>query len=341
MESPLVTRSDIAAAAERLEPRIRRTPVLTVPGQELDSPHVPDHSTISLKLEYLQHSGTFKGRGAMHFMLTNEISSAGVTAASGGNHGAAVAWAAQQLGHRATIFVPTISAAAKVDRLRSYGAEVVQVGAVYAESLEACAEHQNKTGATGIHAYEAPDVFAGAGTTGREFELQVAQQGLPPLDFILVACGGGGLVGGIATWFGGQPDNSGGHRPTIVACETNDTAAYAHALAAGRPVDVAVKGIAADALGATSVGILAFAALQAAGASSALVDDQAVLEAQRDLWDRFRIVVEPSAAVPMAALRTGAWAVAQSEAEPVVIEPGSHIGVVVCGANTGFGNLES
>lgn len=326
----MVTRSDIKAAADRLQPRIRRTPVLTVPGAEFGSPHVPDDATVSLKLEYLQHSGTFKGRGAMHFMLTNEISSAGVTAASGGNHGAAVAWAAQQLGHRATIFVPTISAPAKVDRLRSYGAEVIQTGAVYAESLAACDEHQASTGATGIHAYEAPEVFAGAGTTGREFELQVADQGLPTLDALLVACGGGGLVGGIATWFNsGLPSLFEEVPPTIVACETHDTAAYAEAQQAGQPVDVAPKGIAADALGASRIGTLAFAALQGAQAQSALVDDEAVLAAQRDLWGRFRIVVEPSAAVPVAALRSGAFEV----------EPGHHIGVVVCGANTGFDNL--
>lgn len=316
METPLVQPGDIEAAAGRIASRLRTTPLFTVPGTEIGV-----DGTITFKLESLQHSGTFKARGATNFMLSNEIAEAGVTAASGGNHGAAVAWAAQQLGHRAAIFVPTISAPAKVTRLRSYGAEVVQVGEVYAESLEACLEHQAKTGATGIHAYEAPDVFAGAGTTGREFEAQLAAQGKPPLDSILVACGGGGLAGGIATWFGSQLQ--------VVACETFDTAAYAAAAEAGRPVDVAVKGVAADALGATSIGSLAFVALRAAGAESALVDDDAVLSARRDLWERYRVVVEPSAAVPMAAILSGSW----------LPEPGHHTGIVLCGANTSLDDL--
>lgn len=312
-----MTRADIAAAAERLASRIRATPILTVPGSQLDST-----ATVSMKLEYLQHSGTFKGRGAMHFMLNNQIADAGVTAASGGNHGAAVAWAARELGHRATIFVPTISAPAKVARLRSYGAEVVQVGAVYAESLEACDAHRAETGATGIHAYEAPDVMAGAGTTGREFEAQVADAGLPALDAVLVACGGGGLVGGIASWFGPGV--------TAVVCETDTTNAYAAAKAAGAPVHVDVSGVAADALGASTIGTLAFQALEAAGAASITVPDDAVVNARRLLWDRFRIVVEPSAAVPVAVLASGAW-------EPPA---GAHIGVVVCGANTGLADLD-
>ncbi len=330
MNRTVVTRADIESAAARIAARLRRTPLLSVPASELSdfgregagsgSPAAV-HGRVTLKLEFLQHSGTFKARGATNFMLGNEIAPAGVTAASGGNHGAAVAWAAQQLGHRSTIFVPTISAPAKVDRLRSYGAEVVQVGKVYAEALEACLEHETATGATAIHAYEAPDVFAGAGTTGREFEAQLATEGLPPLDSLLVACGGGGLVGGIATWFGSST--------RIVACETNDTSAYASALEAGKPVDVAVKGVAADALGATRIGTLAFDALCRAGAESVLVDDQAVVDARRSLWDRFRIVAEHSAAVPVAALLSGAW-------RP---EPGRHTGIVVCGANTSPADL--
>ncbi len=305
--------------------------MLTVPGSEFGL-----DGTVSLKLEYLQHSGTFKGRGAMNFMLSNEIAAAGVTAASGGNHGAAVAWAAQQLGHRATIFVPTISSPTKVARLRSYGAEVVQVGAVYAESLEACDEHRDATGATGIHAYEAPDVFAGAGTTGREFEAQIAATDAPPLDSVLVACGGGGLVGGIATWFHGDAGttadaevDAAADAPEIVVCETETTAAFAEAKAAGRPVDVAVSGVAADALGATRIGTLAYRALSAASATSVLVGDDATLAARQSLWDRYRIVVEPSAAVPIAAVMAGAW----------LPRPGGHTGIVVCGANTSLDDL--
>ncbi len=303
---------------------------MTVTGSELGLD--PDLGvTVSLKLEYLQQSGTFKARGATHFLLTNTVSAAGVAAASGGNHGAAVAWAAQRLGHRASIFVPTISAAAKVDRLRSYGAEVHQVGSVYAESLAACEAHQEETGATGIHAYEAPDVFAGAGTTGAEFEQQVAESDLPPLDSVVVACGGGGLVGGIARWFDRKQSPSDGAGATeVVACETEGTAAYARAAAAGKPVDVEISGIASDALGATRIGTLAFDALQGIEAVSSVVDDDAVIEARRFLWNRFRIVVEPSAAVPVAAIRSGAWRPAA----------GSHVGVVVCGANTTVGDLD-
>lgn len=321
VHTTIVSRSDIDAAAQRLRGRLRITPLLTVDGAELGVAELAG-TTISLKLEYLQHSGTFKARGATNFMLATEIAPAGVAAASGGNHGAAVAWAAQQLGHRATIFVPTISAPAKVARLRSYGAEVVQTGAVYAESLTACEAHQAETGATGIHAYEAPAVFAGAGTTGRELEAQVATAGLAPLDSVLVACGGGGLIGGVATWFGDAARNGSG--PAIVACETETTAAFAEAKAAGTPVDVEVSGVAADALGASRIGSLAFSALQAVDATATLVDDEAVVDARRFLWDRFRIVVEHSAAVPIAALQRGVW-------RPT---PGSHVGVVVCGANT-------
>ena len=313
---------DIEAALRRISTMVRRTPVLEVDGAEvlgLDNNTDPDPGArcrISMKLEYLQQSGTFKGRGATNFMLANDIGPGGVTAASGGNHGAAVAWAARELGHRATIFVPEISSPAKVARLRGYGAEVRQIGSVYAESLEACELHQRETGATGVHAYEDPVVFAGAGTTGLEFERQA-----PDLDAVVVACGGGGLVGGMATWFG--------DRVEVVACETDGTAAYARAREAGRPVPVEISGVAADALGATTIGTLAFDALQRAGAVSAVVDDAAVVEARRFLWERFRIVVEPSAAVPVAALRAGAW-------RPT---PGSHVGVVVCGANTVLDDL--
>jgi threonine dehydratase len=301
-----ITADDIEVAAKRIEVLVRRTPTLTVDGSQLDSA-----GTVSLKLEYLQHSGTFKARGASNFLLSNEISEAGVVAASGGNHGAAVAWAALQLGQRATIFVPTISAPAKVDRLLSYGADVRQVGAVYAGALQASVEHQASTGATPIHAYEDPAVMAGAGTTGRELEDQVA-----PMDAVLVACGGGGLAGGIAAWLGS--------RTRVIACETEGTAGYAEALAAGHPVDIDVRGVAADALGASRIGELAWGELSAAGAASVVVTDDEVMQARATLWDRFRILVEPSAAVPIAALLTGRYRPAA----------GDHTGVVVCGANT-------
>jgi threonine dehydratase len=264
-----------------------------------------------LKLEMLQYSGTFKARGASNYIASMPISDAGVVAASGGNHGAAVAWAAGRAGHRATIFVPTISAPAKVERLRSYGADVHQVGAVYAESLEASMVFQEQSGATSIHAYNHPIVMAGAGTTGSEFVEQAAG-----LDTILVACGGGGLAGGIAS----AVDDS----VRVVVCETDTTNAYAAAVDAGEPVDVEVSGLAADALGATSIGELPWRALFGVSAPSVTVTDDELAEAQDHLWNEFRIIVEPSAATTIAVLRSGKYLPA----------PGERVGILLCGANT-------
>lgn len=312
-----IERVEIAAAAERISSLIRRTPTMTIPGSEFD---LGDDVTVSLKFELMQHSGSFKGRGASNFMLAKTqagaIGPSGVVAASGGNHGAAVAWAAKQLGHRATIFVPTISAAAKVERLRGYGADVHQVGDVYADALAASLDFQASSGATPIHAFNDPLVVAGAGTTGREFADQVDH----PLTTILVACGGGGLAGGIAAWFGREA--------RVATCETEGTAAHAKALAAGGPVDVEVTGIAADALGATRIGDLAWACLAAAGAENVVVTDDDVRDGCALLWDQFRVVAEPSAAVPMAAITSGRF-------RP---EPGEHLGIVICGANTSLGS---
>ncbi len=297
---------DILEAADRLDGMVRHTPVLTVDGAQLGAA-----GRISLKLELVQHSGSFKARGATNFMLAHPIGPAGVVAASGGNHGAAVAWAANRLGHRAAIFVPTIASPAKVERLRRYGADVHQVGAVYAEALAASRELEAETGATPIHAYEDRAVMAGAATVGRELERQAG-----PLDTVLVACGGGGLSGGIAAWLGS--------RTRVVACETEGTATFAGARAAGRPVPVAVTGVAADALGATQIGDLAWQCLAEADAASVLVTDAEVGAARAELWDRFRLVTEPAAAAPVAALLSGRYRPAADE----------HVGVVICGANT-------
>ena len=280
---------------------------------ELSGPDLgfDDGVTFVFKLEYLQHSGSFKARGATHFVGTQPIADAGVVAASGGNHGAAVAWAARRFGHVANIFVPTISSPAKVERLRTYGAVVHQVGAVYAESLQAAEAFQADTGATSVHAYNHPVVLAGAGTTALEFEAQAG-----PLDAVLIACGGGGLAGGMACWLG--------DRTEMVVCETDGTRAYAAAKAQGRPVPVEVSGLAADALGATEIGEMAWRALSGVGAKSVTVTDDELADAKARLWDDFRIVVEPSAATPMAALWSGRW-------NP---EQGQRIGVLLCGANT-------
>lgn len=277
---------------------------------------LPNGVDIQLKLEYLQHSGTFKARGATHFLVRNSVGPAGVVAASGGNHGAAVAWAAAQRGIPANIFVPTISSPAKVERLRSYGAIVHQVGAVYGESLVASQDFQRASGATAIHAYDHPDVMAGAGTTALEFVDQVGG-----MDAMLLACGGGGLSGGAACAVG--------ERTEIVVCEGDTTNAYAAAKHAGVPTDVVVSGVTADALGATQIGGLAWSALSSVNAPSALVPDDAVIEARQLLWDRLRIVVEPAVATTIAALRTGAYEAA----------PDERIGVVLCGANTGLTDL--
>jgi len=317
-----MTRAQVEAAATILAGRVRSTPILTLPGAEFGVDADLD-ATVTLKLEFLQHSGTFKARGALHFLSTNDIAGAGVTAASGGNHGVAVAWAAAQLGHRATIFVPTISAPAKVARLVALGAEVVQVGQVYGEALEACQHHQATSGATAIHAYDDVEVVAGAGTTALEFERQVELAGLGPLDSVLVACGGGGLSAGVGACLGAGTE--------IVVCETDGTAAWAGARQAGQPVDVEVGGLAADALGATRLGSIAYRTLTAVGAESALVDDEATAAARQDLWDRCRLAVEAAAAVPLAVLRTGTW-------RP---RPEAHVGVIVCGANTSPSDLDT
>ncbi len=275
-----------------------------------------DGVDVWFKLEQLQHSGTFKARGASHFLTRNEVNEAGVVAASGGNHGAAVAWAARERGLAANIFVPTISSPTKVERLRSYGATVHQVGAVYSEALAASEEFQSETGATSIHAYNHPDVMAGAGTASLEFVDQVGA-----LDSILLACGGGGLAGGAACAVG--------DRTRIVVCEGETTNAYAAAVAAGKPVDVEVSGVTADALGATQVGELAWQALSGVDAPSVLVDDKAVLAARQLLWDNWRIIVEPAVATTIAALQTGAYAP----------DPDERVGVVICGANTKLSDL--
>ena len=306
-----VTPDQIRKAAHDISPNIRVTPNLVVPGSDVSEVFDRDLS-ISMKLEYIQHSGTFKARGAANFISTQEISTAGIVAASGGNHGAAVAWAARRFGHQANIFVPTISAPAKVARLRDYGAIVHQVGDVYADALKASVEFQQLTGATSIHAYDDPFVMAGAGTCGLEFEEQSG-----PMSAILVACGGGGLSGGLASWFGSRTE--------IVVCETDGTATYARAKENGGPVDIPVSGLAADALGATRLGEHPWAALSAVGATSVIVSDDEVASARSQLWKDFRILVEPAAAAPLAALLNGRWTPTTST---------THIGLLLCGANT-------
>ncbi|TDR48858.1 threonine dehydratase [Tahibacter aquaticus] len=299
-------RSDIEAAAARLGAHIRVTPVIT-PGAGFAA-----GAEVVLKLESLQHTGSFKPRGAFNTVLEQtEAAANGLIAASGGNHGAAVAYVARELGLRAEIFVPEIAAPAKIARLRDYGATLHVGGRNFAEALAASEQRQQQTGALAVHAYDQFSVVAGQGTLAREFEQQAGR-----FDSILVGVGGGGLIGGLLAWHGSST--------RIVAVEPRRSCAMNAALAAGMPVDVEVAGIAADSLGARRIGHIALALAQHAGIASVLVEDDAIAAAQRQLWTQLRVVAEPGGAAALAALLSGAY----------LPQPGERVGVIVCGANT-------
>jgi threonine dehydratase len=302
-----VTRADVDAAWEAIRPHVRRTPVIAVEAEDLGLSGPP----VSFKLEFLQHTGSFKARGAMLNLLTRDVPPAGVAAASGGNHGAAVAWAAARAGVPAHIFVPRISSPAKIARIESYGATLHVGGEAYVEALAACTAHEAATGAIGLHAYDAKETLAGQGTVAREFAEDAA------IDTILVATGGGGLIGGMAAWAEGTP--------RIVSVEPETSACLHAALAAGHPVDVPVSGIATDSLGARRVGALPFAISQAHVAAAVTVPDDAIRAARAWLWESMRIVTEPGGATALAGLLAGAYRPA----------PGERVGVLLCGANTG------
>ena len=299
-----VDRDSISKAAHRIAPHVRRTPVIDITLPGVTRP-------VTLKLELLQHSGSFKARGAFNNLLGIDPSGPGVAAASGGNHGAAVAYAAQALGHRARIFVPEISSPAKVARIASYGAHIVQRGPTYHEALAVCEDYIAKSGAVGVHAYNTEATLQGQGTLAREFEDQA-----PDLDTLLVAVGGGGLIGGIAAWYQSKVK--------VVGVEPVTSNALHAALAAGRPVEVMPSGIAADSLGAKFAGDLMFPIAKAHVDHVALVGDDDIRAAQRELWSRLQLVTEPGGAAAFAALRAGAY-------RP---EPDERVGVVICGANT-------
>jgi threonine dehydratase len=307
---PMISRTEVEAAWSLIRPHVRRTPVI-----ELAAGSLGVTAALALKLESLQVSGTFKGRGAFHKLLASKVPAAGIIAASGGNHGAAAAYAARALGHKAEIFVPTIAAPAKVARLRSYGAVVQQVGAVYAEARAASEARAAETGALMVPAYEDEVVFAGAGSVALEFAEQAE------FDTLLIAVGGGGLIAGCAAAIGSVKK--------IVAVETEGTPTLHEALKAGKPVDVAISGIAADALGASRIGTPNFEVARALVCGSVLVTDEAVRETQRSLWDELRIVAEPAGATGLAALRAGAYRPA----------PGERVATLICGANTDPGSV--
>jgi threonine dehydratase len=285
---------------------VRETPVLQV-----DEALVGHGAPVALKLELLQHTGSFKPRGAFNGLLGQRVPPSGVIAASGGNHGAAVAYAARVLGHRAEIFVPEIASPVKVRRLRDLGAVVTVTGADYAEALAACEARQCETGALSVHAYDQWTTVAGQGSVARELEDQLGR-----FDTVVVAVGGGGLIGGIAGWLR--------DRCRVVGVETRGTGTLHAALAVGRPVDVEVSGIAADSLGARRIGEIAFAVARAHVDEVVLVDDAEVADAQARLWEQVRVVAEPGGATALAGLCSGSYRPA----------PGERVAVIVCGGNT-------
>jgi len=304
--TPTIDRDRIAATYEIIAPYVRVTPVVQVDAADLELPPGP----VAFKLEQLQHAGSFKARGAFTNLLSREVPEAGVVAASGGNHGTAVAYAAMRLGVRATIFVPRVSSPAKVERIRSYGADLTVVGERYADALAASQEWAARSGAMTVHAFDSVETLLGTGTIG----LELARQA-PALDTLLVPVGGGGLIGGIAAWCRGAPK--------VVGVEPEGAPTLARALEAGQPVDAPAGSIAADSLAPRRVGELMFPLARDFIASVALVSDDAIRRAQRALWDVLRLAVEPGGATATAALLSGAYRAA----------PGEQVGVVLSGAN--------
>ena len=306
-----VTKADITAAALRISPYIRRTPVLELARGALGGDWTP-----VLKLELVQHAGSFKTRGAFNNLLSRTVGDAGAAAASGGNHGAAVAYAAQVLGHRARIFVPEISPKAKVDTIRRFGAEVVIGGAQYDDAQAACDAHVAATGALKVHPFAAVETIAGQGSLAREWSEQTA------IDTALIATGGGGLVSGMAAWWRGDVK--------VIAVEPEHSRALQAALQAGAPTEVTVQSIAADSLGARNVGPLVHGLCAAFVDHVALVPDEAIIEAQRVLWRDYRLATELGGAAALAAILWGAYTPA----------PGERVGILVCGANVDLDRLK-
>jgi threonine dehydratase len=304
--------ADIESAAARLNERaahfLRQTPLWKLPAATFGV-KAPG-AEVWLKLEHMQVSGSFKARGMMNRLLANDIPASGVVVASGGNAGIATAAAAQALGVPCQVFLPGVSPEAKRARLRALGAEVVVVGQLYPDALAACLTRQKESGALLTHAYDQPEVVAGAGTLGREIE---AQGGLP--DAVLVSVGGGGLIGGLAGWFE--------KRARVVALEPEKAPTLYCAREAGEPVDVDVSGIAADSLGARRIGDIAWEITQQQVEHALLLSDEAIRAAQQWLWKELKLAVEPAAALPLAALQTGAY-------EP---REGEKVCLIVCGAN--------
>ena len=302
-----VSRADIEQIYPVIAPHIRRTPVVTVSGADFGLAPFP----LTLKLEQLQHAGSFKTRGAFANLLTRNPPKSGVVAASGGNHGAAVAYAAMRLGLPARIFVPTVSSPAKIDRIRLYGADLTVIGERYAEALAASLEWSKTSGAMPVHAFDQIETLTGQGTLA----LELSQQA-PELDTVLVAVGGGGLIGGIAAWYASTT--------RVIAVEPEGAPTLEHAIKAGTPVDAPTGSVAADSLAPKQVGELMFPIAQAHIDRVVLVTDHAIWMAQKTLWESLRLVVEPGGCTAFAAILSGAYQPAEGE----------KVGVVVSGANT-------
>jgi threonine dehydratase len=304
-----ITRSDIEAAAERVRGHIRRTPVIEL-GDVMSS-----GSRLSLKLDHTQPTGSFKVRGAFSLLTVRDIPDSGVTAASGGNFGIAVAHACRELGHKATIFVPETSPSEKIDRIGEHGADLKVIPGYYHQALAECEAFVEATGAFMAHAYDQPEVVAGQGTAALEISSQ-----LDDADTILVAVGGGGLIAGIASWC--RDDMA------VVATEPKNCASFNAARANGRPVKVEVGGVAASSLGAESIGDHAWHASRWVD-ESVLLDDSDIVEAQRWLWEEVKLAVEPAAATTVAALISGAYSP----------RAGEHVVAMVSGANVDPGSV--
>src|SRR6266478_2133656 len=307
MSTTEITRDRIMATHQLIRPHIRRTPVVEASGADFGLPPVQ----LIFKLEFLQHSGSFKTRGAFSNLLSRAIPPAGVVAASGGNHGVAVAFAAMKLKKAATIFVPTVCSPEKMERIRGYGADLVVSGERYADALAASDAWAAEWGALRIHAYDQVETLLGQGTVGVEFEEQA-----PHLDALLVAVGGGGLIGGVAAWYSG--------RTRVIGVEPEAAPTLSYALKAGHPVDCPAGGIAADSLAPKRVGDLMFPIAERQVEGVLLVPDSAIQGAQEALWRILRVVVEPGGAAALAALLSRCY----------VPKPGERVGILLCGGNT-------
>jgi len=296
-------KSKIEAAADRIAGHIQVTPTLQVNGFGLNYP-------IGLKLEHMQHTGSFKARGAFNTLLSEAVPPAGLVAASGGNHGAAVGFAAHRLGHKARIYVPEMAGPAKIALIKHTGADLQVVPGAYANAMEMAQKYESETGAMQVHAYDAAATVAGQGTCFAEWQAQGLQA-----DTVLIAVGGGGLIAGAMGWFGGTKK--------LVAVEPETSCALNAALQAKGPVDVEVSGVAANALGAKRIGNICYDLAQPDGVTSLMVSDAAIISAQHALWKQHRILVEPAGATALAALMSGAYRPA----------PDERVAVLVCGGN--------